>query len=260
MALKSNMTGLVSAREKFKREIVLLSHGYSCPEAFPDGLCTIYPWDTTVDEWLMARRKKGGSSVRQIFYELVAQLVKLGPCPIEKFVVGDINTVLLVSRSILHDSRVQYLATCPKCGTTEKAMVTVPDGLEKIGEKSAAYPGFDQIVLPVCADVVKIRPLLIKDQIEITGRQDKSISDHLAETLTSVIDVNDTTPDSLKELTTWFMALHPRDQMFIQTSQGDLFPHLNQAIAHRCDECGKDYEFNLEIDDEFFRSRGAAVH
>jgi hypothetical protein len=46
MPIKTNMKSLQPRRQVYKRELNLLSKGFSAPKAWPEGKITIYPWDS----------------------------------------------------------------------------------------------------------------------------------------------------------------------------------------------------------------------
>jgi len=257
MALKTNLTSLTPAREKFKREITLLSHGYAAPQSFPDGKITVYPWDPETDDWIVDRiRRSGGSS--NFMWDLCARQCDLKGCPIDRFVVGDVNTVILVSRGIMNRNVVQISPKCPMCGKQATEEIKVPDNLSKIGEKSADYPGYDTITLPDCKDAVKIRPLVVGDMKKIDGRpeDDKLIlPDRLLKILVPVVEVNDTTPDTFSELQSWYDALHPIDKQELQDKEDELYPHLDQNLSVQCDnpDCKHIFQHILTFNEKFFR-------
>lgn len=265
MAIKSNVKSFVPARQAFKQEITLLSHGFANPEAFPDGLITVYPWDSEIDEWIQQRVRKPQKN--RLLWELCEKLCNLNGTKIEEFVMGDVHTVLLVARSIIHKNEVRYSPVCTHCNTVNpEDKVKIPDELEKIGEKTLDYEGWDSIVLPESKDHVKIRPLRVSDEIAIDGRtaeQKKVISDRLAHILSAVVTIGNGTeegaPDNMQELFIWWQSLHPQDKNFIEQSQDRLFPHLGTAIRHRCETCGREFDHELQLDQDFFRRGGASV-
>ena len=252
MALKSNLPSLTPAREKFKRDVKLLSGGFSAPDAFPDGMITVYPWDSNVDDWLMERSKGGRKD--QILFDLLPKICNLNGCDIKKFVVGDINTVLLVARSIPKDNKLILNLKCPKCNHSFTETLPLPDGLEKVGEKPAGYNGVDVITLPDCKDIVEVRPLLVEDEMAIMSRSDKkNITDRQAHLISAIKSINATTGD-VAELYAWLMAIHPKDLAFLE-SQIDLFtPHLGMTVNIQCPACGHEFVHTLQLDAEFFRS------
>lgn len=248
--IKTNLQSLVPAREKFKRDITLLSHGYSMPDVIPDGKITIYPWDQDVDDWVVKAIRK--TSVDQIPYEVIKKLVNLAD--VSKMVVGDVVTILLVARALARDSVVGYDSKCPSCGKTERAEVRVPDQLERISEKSSSYPGWDVVTLPVSQDVVKIRPLQVSDELSALERKDNDVvSRKLHRAIAALVAVNDGTPDSIEEALIWFRAIPPADFSFFTEQMELLSPHLGTEIKHKCDACGQEYAHELNLDGNFFR-------
>jgi hypothetical protein len=255
MALKTNLTDLTPGREKFKQEIQLISGGYSCPKAFPNGKITVYPWDNEVDTWLVERSRRAGN---QVTWELLKKVSDLNGCPVEDFVLGDLNTVLMVSRAITSNNIISLSPVCPHCRVENKpAEIRIPDELEKLGEKKLDYQGFDNVILPVSKDVVSFRPAQVKDEIQISETDDAKKMEMGGEdamrALMLVTAVGGGAPDSLKELVTWWRALHPSDREFLLLEQDRLTPHLNQNVMFKCDFCFRDFDYKLKIDRDFFR-------
>lgn len=252
MAIKSKMTDLTPGRQKYKQKIKLISGGYASPTAFPNGEITVFPWDSSTDRWLTERAKGPGA-----VYDLVTQLADLNGCPLDKFVLGDVSTVLLVARAIARQNIVEVRPVCPHCRHQHPVdRISVPDELEKLGEKTADYAGFDSIILPVCGDEVKIRPLIVADERGIVGRsemQRKDVPDTLARTLAAIVSINDTQADNLTEMVTWWNSLHAKDQEFITAEEDRLYPHLNTDLAYTCDECTRPFKHRMALDQEFFR-------
>ncbi len=60
MPIQSKLPNLTPSSERLKKIIKLISGGYSLKPDIPDGLVTVYPWDSEVSEWVMtAPRGKG---------------------------------------------------------------------------------------------------------------------------------------------------------------------------------------------------------
>lgn len=255
MPIKSNITDKRPRSEKYRRTIKLISGGYACPSAFPNGDIVVLPWDSSTDHWLteQANANKGD----RILFDLMAKLCVLGDCPLEDFVIGDVNTILLVSRSIAEMNKIQYLAKCPECGEEELDEVLVPDELKPIGQKQPDYKGFDLVTLEDCKDVVAVRPLRIKDALAISGRAPEAkqkINDHLAHLIAPVVSINDSTPERIEELVEWYNALHPHDAAQLEKFCDVNTPHLSQELPQQCPRCKHMYPFNLRLDIDFFRS------
>ena len=256
MPIKTNLKSLVPRRQQYKREITLLSHGYSNPAAWPDGKLTVFPWDNSIDQWLLDNLRK--SNKQELVFGLLRHCCDLNGGNVDDFVGDEINVVLLVSRALSTDGVVMYTSVCPYCSAKKQETIRVPEQLEKIGEKTADYPGFDSITLPVIADVVKIRPLLVRDEKLIINREDekkKVVPDAELRTLMRVVAINDSKPDTLDELVIWFRALHAKDSKFLEDKGREITPHLNTNVPHVCDDpdCGKTFNFPLTFDQEFFR-------
>jgi len=250
--IKSNLPSLVPARERFKREITLLSKGFSDP-AWKGGKLTVYPWDTAIDDFLLERSRKKHDTV---VFELLPKLCNLNGGDVNNFVLSEATTILLVSRSISRENKLMLMLTCPDCGHDWQEEIIVPDQLEKVGEKDDAYPGWDLIKLP-CTDVVKCRPLLIRDELSIMNRTDRSVSDRIARIVTAIISINDSQPDDLAELLTWYNALPPQDTEYLEKQQNLLSPHLSTTVTVQCPkkQCKREWEHTFPLDENFFRPR-----
>lgn len=260
MPIHSNLKSLEPRREHFKSRMKLLSGGYSRPESFPDGEITVYPWDASVDDWLTERGKKGDQG--NLLYDLCAKVCDLNGCPIDQFVVGDIQAVLLVSRAMRYNSIVEYDAVCSFCGYTSTERAKVPDELPKIGEKDSSYRGWDDILLPDCRDVVRVRPLLVRDEKWISERDEVSrqlISDRIIHILKPIVSVNEGAPDSIEEALRWYNALSPTDAAYLENAENESYPHLDLDLLHQCDRCRKKFTHSLDFNADFFRARLKSV-
>lgn len=256
MAIKTNLKSLTPRRQHYKREITLLSHGYSNQTAWPDGKLTVYPWDNAIDQWLIDNVRRLGK--QELIYGLLGHCCDLNGGSVDDFVADEINTVLLVSRALSTDGVVQYASLCPFCGAKKQEQIRVPDELGKIGEKTAYYTGYDSVTLPDSTDEVKLRPLLVKDERMIMSRPDdqrKAVSDSELRAVMRVVAINDSKPDTLEELVIWYRALHAKDAKCLEDKGREITPHLNTNIPHVCDDpdCGKKFSHPLTFDQEFFR-------
>jgi len=258
MPIKSNVTDRRPRREKFKKEITLVSGGFVKPDAFPGGKITVYPWDSSIDAWLTdAASKATGPERERLLYDLTAKVCNLNGCPLEEFVLGDVNAVLMVSRSIANQSFIEYLSICPKCSHEEMDKIQVPEELQVVAQKAADYKGFDTITLTDSQDVVDVRPLRIRDELQIAGRtpeQRQRINNHVAHLIAPVVSINNTQPDRIEELLEWFESLSPHDAKQLEDFIEASTPHLSQDVPHKCSECGNLWAHRLVLDQEFFRS------
>ncbi len=255
MAFQSRMKSMQPRRLQFQKKIKLLSGGYVRPESFPNGEITVYPWDAGVDDWLSERSKKGEQGT--LLYDLCAHVCDLNGCPLDSFVIGDVNTVLLVSRAIRYNGSVEYECQCPACGYTTTETIKVPEELGRVGEKDPnTYPGWDEIVLPDCQDVVRVRPLQVKDEKKIATDDllKKTMSERIMHILMPIVTINEGTPDAWEPVQIWYNALSPLDSAFLENEQNRLYPHLDTAIPHVCDRCRKKFAHTLDFSAEFFRS------
>ena len=101
MAIKTNLKSLAPRRQVYKREITLLSHGYNNQKAWPDGKLTVYPWDNTIDQWLVDNLRR--LSRQDLVYGLLKNCCDLNGGPVDDFIADEINVVLLVSRALTTD-------------------------------------------------------------------------------------------------------------------------------------------------------------
>lgn len=255
MPFQSKLKDLRPRKVQFQKRIKLLSHGFAKPDSFPNGEITVYPWDTEVDDWLFERMKKGDQHM--VMYDMAAKVCDLNGCPLDTFVVGDVNTVLLVSRSLRYNSVIEYEAECPHCSFKSVEAIKVPEELGRIGEKTADYPGFDEIILKDCQDVIRIRPLRVRDERNIADRDETSralMTDHVMRILTGIVAINEGEPSAWEEVLHWWNAISPRDCAFLEAEQKRLSPLLDSDIPHVCDRCRKKFTHTIEFGKDFFRS------
>lgn len=250
MPIKSNLQSLAPAREKFKKEITLLSRGFSMPDKLPGGKVVVYPWDQTIDEWVIKALRK--TPVDQISFEVVKKLINIDK--VDALPVGDVITILLVARALARDSSLHYESKCPECSHTEQVKIVIPDNLERIAEKPDNYPGWDEITLPITKDKVRIRPLLVRDEIGVLERPENSkISKKLMRSVAALVAVNEGVPDSVEEAIQYLDALPPADYDYYTDQMDKLTPHLGTEVKHKCDKCGHEYAHDLNLDANFFR-------
>lgn len=256
--IKTNLQDLTPSREKYSRTITLLSKGFSNPKAWPGGKITIFPWDTEIDRWL-ARKGSTDQSEYRILWTLTERLVSLNGATIDDFVVGELQMVLLLARAIRHNNIVQYTATCSNCGHKEASKIQVPDDMRKRGEKPADYPGFDIITLPQSKDVIKFRPLLVRDikKIEHSDQQKLlpvSVSVETAQLLAHILEVGEGgRVETLEEVLKWYRALHPQDSAYLEQEIDEHTPQMDSRVQHKCDRCGTEFNWSLATDINFFR-------
>lgn len=255
MAFQSKLKNMAPRRQQFQRKVKLLSGGYVKPDSFPNGEITVFPWDANIDDWLSERSRKGDQAT--VLYDLCAQVCDLNGCPLDTFVLGDVNTVLLVSRSIRYNSKVEYECQCPGCGYTTTEVIAIPDELGRVGEKTPEYPGWDEIILPDVQDVVRLRPLQVKDEKLLAQRDEVNkllMSERIQRILMPIVSINEGRPDGYEDVLRWFQALSPVDSAYLESKEDELYPHLDTNIPHVCDKCRKKFMHPLDFSAEFFRS------
>jgi hypothetical protein len=262
MAIITNLKTLAPARDRFKREIVLLSHGFSMREQLPGGKITVYPWDQTIDDWVIRNLKK--IKLATMPFEIAKKLVNIPD--IKRLPAGDVTTILLVAKAAARDSTVTYTSVCPACGHTAPVTIKVPEQLLRVGEKTDDYPGWDEFKLPAAGDLMRVRPLLVQDELALIDRADEQLapvqagtippvpmSMRLSRAITHLISVNGGVPDTVEEAATYFNALQPSDFDFFLDSVASIEPHLGTDLTHVCDKCSTKFVHSLALDSEFFR-------
>lgn len=254
MAIRTNLTSLQPRREVYKREMRLVSGGYSNRSAWPDGKITIFPWDNELDEFLfeISRTKTADESI----YALVERCCHLNGATVDQLVSSEVPSILLASRTLGMGGRVRYRTVCPSCRNSAEEQITVPDELGVVGEKAPDYPGYDEITLPDSKDVVRIRPLLVSDDRRINERtpeQKAGISDNLLRLIYGIVSVGGGAPDNADEVRRWYESISPGDARFLDQKRMELSPRLNTKIGHVCDKCRRTFDWPLTFDMEFFR-------
>jgi hypothetical protein len=256
MPIKTNMKSLQPRRQVYKKEITLLSKGFSAPKSWPGGKVTVFPWDSEVDAFLLEKSKS--NSHENLLYGILEQVCDMNGASVDQFVFSEVNSILLVSRAIQFDGTIEYQSVCPYCKTTDREVIKIPHELQPIGEKTVDYLGYDEVTMPECKDVVRIRPLLVRDQKKIESHDDawKDFSDRKLQILLAIVSVNDGAPDSLEEAAQWYDALSPADARDLEEKQVDLSPRLDNRLPHRCKICAREFFHTLLFDQEFFRPGG----
>ena len=252
------MTDLTPRRQQYKKTITLMSHGFSNRQAWPDGQLTVYPWDTTVDSFLLETSRHNPTTA---LFNMLSKVCDLNGGDVDDFVADEVNVVLLVARALASDNTLVYTSHCPFCNTQRREHIQVPNELEKIAEKNSTYPGFDTVTLPNCKDVVTIRPLLVRDEKLLANRvleQQAILSDLELRQMLPIGTINDTKPETLEELTVYYRALSPPDLKYLIDSERELSPHLNSLIQHVCENlaCKREFQHLLSFAEDFFRPTG----
>lgn len=254
MAFKSNLKNRVPRREAFKRVVTLVSHGYSNPVAWPDGQLTVYPWDSSVDEYLLDQARK--SENRQtLLFKIIGKICDLNGADVGDMVADEAGAVLLTSRALSAGGTVKYDTTCPSCSAKAQETIKIPDELPRVGEKTSGYPGWDEVTLPEVHDLVRIRPLLIRDECEVLNRTSQErlqLPDNVMRMAMRILAVGGES-GTLKEAVEYYLALSPSDSKFLENKAKELSPHLDTELKHSCDDCGKQFTQVLTFDQDFFR-------
>jgi hypothetical protein len=175
--------------------------------------------------------------------------------------LGDVMTVLMVSKSIRNDCVVDYVSICPSCGKSEQNNIRIPDDLQVNAKKDDKYDGIEKFTLPDSGDVVTCRLMTVADEKYIMERSadDRAkMADHVAHILLPITTIGDGTEEgkveSADEIVTWYNALSPKDADFLEKEQGRRYPQLETDIGHKCDGCGHVYEWSLDLNRDFFRA------
>ena len=255
MPIKTNLKDLTPRRDRFAKKVKLLSGGYSCPEAFPNGEITVFPWDYNIDSWLQEGRT--GKQAETLLFDLLKKVVDLNGCPLERFVAGDVLMLLMFSRSIQNDCKIEYVSICPHCANEELNEITLPDELRPVGVKAVDYKGYDEVTLPDIKDVLTIAPLTVGEEKSIltrTAESKKLATDTTARIVSAIKKINGEDVGSMVELLQWFNAIPPKDVKFVEDRVNEVTPHLDLDLPHKCDRCQSMYEWPLIVGPEFFRT------
>jgi hypothetical protein len=111
MPIRTNLKSMTPRREAYKREITLLSRGYTDPVHWPEGKLTVYPWDSEIDEWMLENARK--LSKEELIFNLLEKCCNLNGGKVADFVADEIYLVLLVSRARLTADKIRYFFALP---------------------------------------------------------------------------------------------------------------------------------------------------
>lgn len=251
MPIKSNLKDFTQARLKFSQKVRLLSGMYYARDKFPTGEIVVYPWDHSTDEFVAKKQKE--------MWDFIPKIADLQGMPVSILPVGDVLTILLVSRAIRSNSEVEYRPVCTNCNRVlKKEKIAIPTELGRVGEKSLTYTGTDLIILPEIKDEVAIRPRTVADEQDLTEKQQNDrqlnvVPSGTLRVLQSIVTIGGEKPDTFAESLQWFNALPPADVSFLENSQDQLDPHLDLNISHTCDFCNFQFFYPLDLDRDFFR-------
>lgn len=146
--------------------------------------------------------------------------------------------------------------SCPACGAKESIDIKIPDQLGRNGEKTSAWPGYDEVTLPEVQDVVRLRPLLVREELAILERTEskrREVSDLFMRLSSAIVSIGGGEPDSPTEILKWLRALEPADVDFLKNQYNQLQPGLSTEVDLKCDSCAKSYKHTLSLDGDFFR-------
>lgn len=265
MSLKSNVSTKAPTKERFAKEIDLLSLGYFNPVAFPDGKITVYPWDNSFEEFV-AKRAQKGEKQEFILWELFPKVCDLKGCNPKLFPAMEALLIIMVSRAITRNSKIDLKLKCPDCGNSWNETLTIPEQLEKIGEKKQGYPGYDVLQLPECKDFVMVSPMTIGDSYNTSKRSDALkdlFSDSVAEVLAVVKavaivreELADSRVDNPMEAFEWFKRLPPSDVVYLSSKINELTPQLSTTLTVECPKCETEFKSSVDLNASFFRPTG----
>jgi len=254
MPIRTNLTDLSPAAQRFKSDIILPSGGYSNPTAFPGGKLTVYPWDIPTSEWMSTANK--GNQVG-FMVGLAARVTHLPLDVVRTLVSSELPLIMMVSRALTFvENKITYTAVCPFCGTKQpQTTLKIPDQLEKIGEKPQGYTE-DKIILPVSKDELTVRPITAAEEEAAINREvRRPASDLDAVNMSAIRAVNGGTPDRIAELAQYYLALAPADIEHLVIEMANLSPGVSTGLKHECEKptCGKIFSYNLSLMTDFFR-------
>ena len=254
-------------REAYKRSIPLISGGYYAKAAFPDGLITVYPWDSRTDEWFLEKLRKTSEERDYAILEVAEKVSALKGLKYGQLLESDAEEIVMVSRAMSTGLQVIFEAECPACNANNKNEIKIPDGLTKVSEKKPDFNGIETITLPENLDVIEFKHLNIADLIKVNQRSDdskKEVPTKLALGATCLLSVNgngtvddkgarDGAPTSLQDAIVYLEALSPVDIEYFYQQRVELYPHLDRKVVVECDKCGHRFDYVLRLTTDFFR-------
>ena len=269
MAINTKQTSLANARDRFKTVVPLVSGGYASMERLPSGKITVFPWDSSVSEWL-ATRDTSGEGEMHTLAALASKVTGVKVDGLRCLPEGEISMIVMVSRALaFNEQRVIFKPRCPHCGKPQPdASVRVPDDLEVLGQKPSDYPGYEPaFTLPVNTDELVIRPLLVGDVLDLedrlTDRSDplmpKDVTELQFRLVSSLVSVGGGKPDNAVEALSYVRSLHPEDTDAWAAKLIAASPSLSSVVKCKCENesCGLPFTHNLNLRRDFFRVSGA---
>ncbi len=261
MPIKTNIVDLAPTKTRLAKTVRLPSGGLSCPKAFPDGTISVLPWSADVDDFIIKITSQAEEPLlpADFLSRVLRHVVNLNGCSINDFVASEVVGLLMISRSLTRNDTVTVNHACPvaDCRVKENVLIRIPDDLAIAGAKDQQWPGYDEITLPVCKDVVRIRPLRVGEELAVTQRTSSeraaTVSDTAARVLAALVSINGTTPDNAAEASTWWKALPPEDERALIDFYAESQPRWNTRPTIVCRACGHKEQYQLSLDRDFFR-------
>ena len=254
MAIKTNLTSLAPRRETYKKSIPMVSGAYYDRQAFPDGKITVFPWDSSMDEWFLKRLREPNREYAM--FDVIPRIADLHGCDVKRMLPVDTKLIYTASRSIANDLTVKYTARCPKCDTGHPGVSAIPGSLRPLAQKPLDYDGKETITLPDSKDIVCFRHVTVGDEYTLNERsveEKNAVNYMVARLLVGILTVGGEPPTDRAELYTWYMALSPKDAKYLAQQEDELLPRPDYEVPFVCDTCGHAFKFRLDLDESFFR-------
>ncbi len=179
---------------------------------------------------------------------------------VEKFSVGDLETLLIKIRENTYGERFYFEAECPHCQTKNKNLRVDLDKLEIKPMPVAEMIDKNRLTLtlPKSQMVVEVKPLYMKDLFEsikiVKNKQDELVTSVIALSIRKMGDKNKVTNKDVEELPA-------RDLLFLkeQLEKIHLEGTIDSDIQIDCSNCGKEFTSKLDVfsSDFFDPTRGS---
>jgi hypothetical protein len=248
------------------KEILLPSGGYPYQGSIPGGRIIIKAFDWEAERLLFKGIESKGTREMLKYLEVIKRVCTLPTgFNVGSLLEGDVQYILLESRSLSYGPSYSFDSVCPECNKSENIVLDIPGQLSH-NRYPSDFPGTVKVTTSD-NDVVDIQFLSADDDIacENTTRQriskrvvpqDSYEDDYaLMRICKHIHALNGGTPDSIEEVRKWVSSLSVSIRSEITAFINKVTPGVSYSIDIVCPHCSHQYSRMLPISADFFRAR-----